>query len=1001
MRTCPRKAGFFTLKSATNLIHFSWSKTVEIGEKEEEVQTDQGAGNDNAMGVLFSPEDGEALDEQLEGSIDDEEGDMHPLNLDFGDADANDDDDDGDYDEFQDVPEKFDDKCTGWTREEFIKEIYDREGCDGLFEGYDYNEVRTEMKKLKSGKPSTSVHHFNLNVLRQHWKKIYVFATDKPALSPHQKQQQKKERSDSNTWHKYKWSEAEQLVNLNINGANSRECKITQPYMRNAGPSKKFMTWYNDGKIPAAQRNANNEYFQVPVDIFERVFPRQLVQAIVKSTNCNIKLTQEGQRFYAVENATGSNRPPQYQRKPKKTNDPKHVTEAEMMKYIALSMHAGWNRRPQMKMLWAQDYGSKFMIDSGISYERWQEINEFIHIGVGDDIPNPSGMDKMRKLVVECNKIWLEQWNCGQTAAMDEKTYPASCRHPFGLRAWYHPNKPHKNGPQSYAICSAGYTLFNWMKFDNCECKIKVRDADGNVQQHKKNTQNNRKGDDKIYNSNDNRWHENDCTCQCVPWKTDWGKFNWGKFKAHLMRKGIDYTVHTKLQLTILYMSFVVDHKDNWRTLVMDNFFTSVKMASALLKMGWSMVGTLAKKRGNTGTENDARVFRLSVWSVNGKDLKIHEGELGHTNERTEKEMDVFRSKSNVDDRNLCYVNKEGCFVYGFVGERGTHHFRMISTKPLPHAMVTKNLTQRQLHFAESNNLATTKEVTEIQNFYNAHMGAVDIADQLALVYSKVDFTRTLRWPTVLFQWYFDTARVNAYVLHRRAAESQRHVGRQDHAVKPLTHLDFTKSVCEGYMQKAKDLEGDEQRGRVRRQQLRPAEESVGTTTPSTKNTGLESTKIMEPKLQMIVNYFKQCVKHLENRRAQGKPRLVGIHFTDQAKFNNTHYQKVLTQTSKTNKQRCQCCHIFGSSRDQRCNLYAVYVCECKEEGVTALNGACDKTMYCSRCWNIMHYRESFSANIADVEKWLNKQGSKSTRTKASSCNASSIGSSRRELQFY
>ena len=94
MRTCPRKAEFFTLKSATNLIHFSWSKTVEIGEKEEEVQTDQGAGNDNAMGVLFSPEDGEALDEQLVGSIDDEEGDMRPLNLDFGDADVDDDDQD-------------------------------------------------------------------------------------------------------------------------------------------------------------------------------------------------------------------------------------------------------------------------------------------------------------------------------------------------------------------------------------------------------------------------------------------------------------------------------------------------------------------------------------------------------------------------------------------------------------------------------------------------------------------------------------------------------------------------------------------------------------------------------------------------------------------------------------------------------------------------------------------------------------------------------------------
>jgi hypothetical protein len=202
-------------------------------------------------------------------------------------------------------------------------------------------------------------------------------------------------------------------------------------------------------------------------------------------------------------------------------------------------------------------------------------------------------------------------------------------------------------------------------------------------------------------------------------------------------------------------------------------------------------------------------------------------------------------------------------------------------------------------------------------------------------------------------------------------------------------------------MQKAKDLEGDEQRGRVQRQQPRPpAEESVGTTTPSTKNTGLESTKIMEPKLQMIVNYIKQY----QDRRAQRKPRLVGIHFTEQAKFNNVHYQKVLSPTTQTNKPktyRCQCCHIFDSVRSKKGNRVAVYVCECKEEGVEALKGACNKIMYCPSCWNAMHYKESFKRKIDDVEKCLGRQSySKSTRTKASSCNASSIGSSRRELQF-
>jgi len=645
-----------------------------------------------------------------------------------------------------------------------------------------------------------------------------------------------------------------------------------------------------------------------------------------------------------------------------------------------------------MKMLWAQDHGSKFMIDSGMSYERWQEINEFIHIGVESGIPNPSGMDKMRKLVVECNKIWLEQWNCGPTSAMDEKTYPSTCKHPFGFRAWYHPNKPHKNGPQSYALCSAGYTLFNWMKFDNCECRIKVRDAGGKVQTHKINSKRNKKGDVKFYNSTDNRWHEDDCKCQCVPWKTDWGKF-----KAHLMRKGIDYTVHTKLQLTILYMVYTVDPKENWRTLVMDNFFTSVKMASALLKMGWSMIGTVAKGRTNSGIplDGDARQFQQAIWKEGDVVLKIHEGELGHT-QKNEKEMDMLRTENDIDKKNLCYVNKEGCFAYGFVGESGKH-FHMISTKPLAHGMVTKNLRGRQLYYAQANSHPTTKEITEMQHFYNQYMGDVDIADQFALAYSKEDYTRSRRWVNVIFTWYFDTARVNAYVLHRRAAQSQRHRG-QEHAANPLTHLEFIKSVCEGYMQRAKEMELKAQQPRLR-PQCRSVEESIKTATPSTKNTGLQSTKTMEENLRECVNYLKR----INGRKT---PRLQGTHFSFQhAKFDQVHRQVQLSKTTAQTKKRfrCHCCHIFqfGKKSNQKGNKAAKVVCECKE-GTEHLNGACNKILYCNPCWTIRHNRELFLQNLGSVERWLEQQNDrKSTRSKASSCNASSIGSSRRELQFY
>ena len=194
-------------------------------------------------------------------------------------------------------------------------------------------------------------------------------------------------------------------------------------------------------------------------------------------------------------------------------------------------------------------------------------------------------------------------------------------------------------------------------------------------------------------------------------------------------------------------------------------------------------------------------------------------------------------------------------------------------------------------------------------------------------------------------------------------------------------------------MQRAKEIELKAQQPRLRPQCRSVVVDSITTATPSTKNTGKQSTKTMEGKLQAIV-------RHLNKLPVQGKTtRLLGIHFTDQAKFNNAHYQKILsptTQADKTQTYRCHCCHIFDRKRDnQKGNRIAVYVCECKEEGTEDLNGACNKILYCAYCWNIMHVRESFEANIHYVRQWLDLQTSKSTRSKASSCNASSSGTFR------
>ena len=187
----------------------------------------------------------------------------------------------------------------------------------------------------------------------------------------------------------------------------------------------------------------------------------------------------------------------------------------------------------------------------------------------------------------------------------------------------------------------------------------------------------------------------------------------------------------------------------------MDNFFTSVKMASVVLKMGWTMMGTISTRR-SSGLPLKGHVHLPgTTWKI-GDDifLEIHKGELG---KRSSNNADSIRSQNNIDERNLCYVNKEGCFIYNFPHERGDNSFFMISTKPFSHDMLMKNLAGRQKYYAEENRMPMTKPISQIQDFYNKYMNAVDIADQCALEYSKEDskFYRSTRWVNVIFSMVF------------------------------------------------------------------------------------------------------------------------------------------------------------------------------------------------------------------------------------------------------
>jgi len=72
-----------------------------------------------------------------------------------------------------------------------------------------------------------------------------------------------------------------------------------------------------------------------------------------------------------------------------------------------------------------------------------------------------------------------------------------------------------------------------------------------------------------------------------------------------------------------LHLVWRVDADENYWMLVIDNFLTSVKMASALFKVGWTLVGTISKKS-STGIplEGDTQRFQREEWKIRIRPLQ-------------------------------------------------------------------------------------------------------------------------------------------------------------------------------------------------------------------------------------------------------------------------------------------------------------------------------------------------------------------------------------------
>ena len=142
--------------------------------------------------------------------------------------------------------------------------------------------------------------------------------------------------------------------------------------------------------------------------------------------------------------------------------------------------------------------------------------------------------------------------------------------------------------------------------------------------------------------------------------------------------------------------------------------------------------------------------------------------------------------------------------------------------------------------------------------------------------------------------------------------------------------------------------------------------------TPSTKKKGKESRTTFMRKFEYLQEFFGK----------QGQ-RLNGTYFSDQSKYADVHHKVQLkkSQNDKDTKFRCKYCHIFKGAKGRNVdssNSKCLFVCEPLNEDGKNDAGTCNGILYCTTCYDICHIRKTYAKNIPNVQKWLNKHGSKS-----------------------
>lgn len=223
-----------------------------------------------------------------------------------------------------------------------------------------------------------------------------------------------------------------------------------------------------------------------------------------------------------------------------------------------------------------------------------------------------------------------------------------------------------------------------------------------------------------------------------------------GKQNTRNSKLGQAYDVVMTLMQTILNKGY---------TVVVDNFFTSVRLAKDLLKKGTNLVGTLRKNRKEIPKEM--------------KDLKLQPGQSRSW--RTGELLSVaFKEKKSQKKPVL-----------------------LLSTRNTACNITVTRASKK------------TAVVPEVVDTYNHNMGGVDLADQK--VYQYQDERRSYKWYKKVFQNLLHRVCLNAYILYTETLEQRKEQHANDPGFnarhyRPMSRERFLKGLISELIGSYKDV---------------------------------------------------------------------------------------------------------------------------------------------------------------------------------------------------